>query len=250
MALDGLESVCTKQFGKKGTKKRKRSGVHVIRYADDFIVTGKTKEILELEVKPLIEDFLRERGLTLSEKKTTITHVQQGFDFLGQTVRKYNTKLIITPSKKSVDRLLTRTRSLVKKNRAETQEKLIDMLSPQIRGWAYYHRGVCARKTYEKVDHEIFKILWQWSKRRHPNKGFCWVKEKYFKTNKNRKWCFATTIKEGEKVVCKELFQATNVSIRRHRKIRGMANPFDKEWYSYFTERQSKGSSTQERLQV
>lgn len=98
LTLDGLENVISKHFGKKGTRKRKKYGVHVIRYADDLIVTGKSKEILETKVKQLVEDFLSDRGLTLSTGKTKITHVEQGFDFLGQTVRKYKKKIIIKPS--------------------------------------------------------------------------------------------------------------------------------------------------------
>ncbi|WP_264707109.1 MULTISPECIES: group II intron reverse transcriptase/maturase [unclassified Wolbachia] len=240
LTLDGLDDVFNKHFGKKGTKKRKKYGVHMIRYADDFIVTGKSKEILETKVKRLVEDFLSQRGLSLSAGKTKITHIEQGFDFLGQTVRKYKTKLIIKPSEKSVNRLLKRIRYLIRKKNAETQEKVIDMLTPQIRGWANYHRGICARKAYEKVDHEIFKALWHWSKRRHPNKGLRWIKGKYFKVKESRKWCFAVLAKNKNIIEWKELFQATSVPIRRHKKIRAVANPYDKEWYAYFKERQSK----------
>lgn len=240
MTLDGLEDVISKHFGKKGTKKRKKYGVHMIRYADDFIVTGKSKEILETKVKMLVEDFLSQRGLSLSAGKTKVTHIEQGFDFLGQTVRKYKTKIIIKPSGKSINRLLKRIRCLIRKNSAETQKKVIDLLSPQIRGWAQYHRGICARKAYEKVDHEIFRALWRWSKRRHPNKGLCWIKDKYFKVKESRKWCFAALAKNKNIVEWKELFQATSVPIRRHKKIRAVANPYDKEWYAYFKERQSK----------
>jgi RNA-directed DNA polymerase len=121
------------------------------------------------------------RGLTLSAEKTKITHVEQGFDFLGQTVRKYKKKIIIKPSAESLNRLLRRIRCLIRKKIARTQEEVIETLSPQIRGWAQYHRSSCARKSYEKVDHEIFRALWRWSKRRHPNKGLRWIKEKYFK---------------------------------------------------------------------
>jgi len=240
MTLDGLEEALAKRFGSKGSKKRKTSGVHIIRYADDFVVSGKTKAILETEVKPIIEEFLSHRGLTLSTKKTVITHIEEGFDFLGQKIRKYKNKLIITPSKKSVNNILTRIREMVRKNRAETQEKIIRILSPQIRGWAYYHQRICARKTYEKIDHEIFKILWNWSKRRHPNKGLHWIKEKYFKSKGTRQWCFTTKVKKKDKVVTEELFQSSNIPIRRHKKIKGEANPFDKEWRSYFAERQRK----------
>ncbi|RZF42260.1 hypothetical protein LSTR_LSTR015216 [Laodelphax striatellus] len=164
----------------------------------------------------------------------------------GQTVRKYKKKIIIKPSAESTNRLLKRIRCLIRKNCAATQEKVIELLTPQIRGWVYYHRGICARKAYEKVDSEIFRALWQWSKRRHPNKGLRWIKEKYFKTKEARRWCFATlTNKEGT-VEWKELFQATSVPIRRHKKIQAEANPYDKEWYAYFEKRRSNNPSLHE----
>lgn len=242
MALDGLEDLLKDHFGSKGSQKRKKSGVHLIRYADDFIVTGKNKEILELQVTPLLKKFLSKRGLVMSKKKTSITHVREGFDFLSQNVRKYGTSIIIKPSRDSIKRLLNRVRDLVKKNRAQTQEYLICILNPLIRGWGYYHKRVCARKTFEKVDHEIFQALWHWSKRRHPNKGLRWIKKKYFKTQGNNNWCFMSRSKSknNNTVELKELFKTTSIPIRRHRKIRANANPFDKEWYEYFVERSLK----------
>ncbi|MFC0709152.1 reverse transcriptase domain-containing protein [Azorhizophilus paspali] len=57
--------------------------VHVVRHADDFIVTGASKALLEHQVRPAIEAFLKERGLELSAKKTHITPSSEGFDFLG-----------------------------------------------------------------------------------------------------------------------------------------------------------------------
>src|SRR5258708_2567603 len=87
--------------------RQQRSCVNLVRYADDFVITSKSKELLEGEIKPLIEQFLQERGLELSPTKTVITHVEHGFDFLGQNVRRYpNGKLFITPSKKNVGTFL------------------------------------------------------------------------------------------------------------------------------------------------
>lgn len=238
MTLDGLENILTDEFGSKGSRKRKKCGVHLTRYADDFVITGKTKEILELQVLPLLEEFLAKRGLTLSAKKTAIVDVRQGFDFLSQNVRKYGTRIIIKPSKDSTKRMLKRIRDLIKENRTQTQEDLIDLLNPLIRGWSNYHKAVCSRKTFEKVDHEIFLALWRWSKRRHPNKGLLWIKKKYFKAQGNQVWCFATkNTDRNKKVELKNLFKATNLPNRRHRKIRANANPFDKEWYEYFAQR-------------
>src|SRR5260370_34313740 len=91
MTLDGLETRLREvlpQDIKRGGQ-RYTSKVHLIRYADDFVITGRSKEQLENEVKPLVEQFMRERGLQLSPEKTVITHIEEGFDFLGQNVRKY-----------------------------------------------------------------------------------------------------------------------------------------------------------------
>ena len=138
-----------------------------------------------------------------------------------------------------IGRLLRRIRELVQKNSSQSQKSLIDLLNPIIRGWAYYHSKVCARKTFEKVDHEIFQILWRWSKRRHPNKGLRWIKDKYFKTYGNQSWNFAVKEVNEGKTRIYELFKATTISIRRHRKIRAAANPFCREWTTYFAERLS-----------
>lgn len=243
MALDGLDAILERHFGKKGSKKRQGSGVYLIRYADDFIVTGKSREILETRVKPAIEQFLVERGLAISADKTTIVHVEQGFDFLGQNTRRYKSKLIIKPSLKSTVRLLNRIRNLVRKNRATSQADLITMLNPQIRGWTYYHRHVCSRKTFEKIDHEIFTVLWRWATRRHPNKSRKWVKAKYFIPKRGQQWCFSTVTKNKEESKKLELFKATDVPIRRQVKIRAEANPFNKTWYPYFEERSQKGTT-------
>lgn len=241
LTLDGLEDVLEHSFGKKGSKKRKASGVHMIRYADDLVITGKTRTVLEDQVMRLLETFLRPRGLEMSLQKTKISHINEGFDFLSQTVRKYQKKLIIQPSKKSTKRLLERVRRLIHKNRSATQTHLINVLTPQIRGWAYYHRHVCSRKTFERVDHETFRSLWLWSKRRHRNKGAGWIKSKYFEESATRQWCFAPgkCKSTAERVT---LFQATNVPIRRRVKIKADANPFDTAWKTYFQQRQRRGT--------
>jgi Group II intron, maturase-specific domain len=149
-----------------------------------FCITGASKELLEQEVKPLVEQFLSERGLQLSSEKTVITHIEQGFDFLGQTVRKYQkgkeAKFFITPSKKNVKAFLAKIRGHIKKSRNLTAGELIAELNPQIRGWALYHRHAVSKDVFHAVDHEIFKALWVWAQRRHHHKTRWWIKEKYW----------------------------------------------------------------------
>jgi RNA-directed DNA polymerase len=122
--------------------------LNFIRYADDFIITSKSKELLEVEIKPLVEQFLQERGLELSPTKTVITHVEEGFDFLGQNVRRYpNGKLLIKPSKKSVKTFLNGVRETIRAALGSTAADLIRELNPKIRGWANYHRHVVSKPS-------------------------------------------------------------------------------------------------------
>jgi RNA-directed DNA polymerase len=238
MVLDGLESKLEAIFGQKNTRKGKRNQVNLVRYADDFIITGRTKELLANEVKPLVVEFLKERGLTLSEEKTKITHVEDGFDFLGWNIRKYDGKLLTKPSNKNAKAFLGDIRDTVKANKQAKQEHLIGLLNPKIRGWANYHKGAVSKDTFSKVDQEIWTTLWQWAKRRHPHKGALWVKAKYFTSIGTRNGVFAANVKTAEgKTRMVILAQASGTKIVRHVKIRGEANPFDLEQENYFERR-------------
>src|SRR5438309_7739532 len=155
MTLDGLETRLQEAFPQKVKRKdgRYASKVHLIRFADDFVITGRSKEQLENEVKPLVEHFMRERGLQLSPEKTVITHIEDGFDFLGQNVRKYKTgkqhKLLIKPAQKNVHAHLEKLREIIKKNQTLSAGRLILLLNPIIRGWAQYHRHVVSADVFQ-----------------------------------------------------------------------------------------------------
>ena len=116
LTLDGLETLLKERFPVKRVRAELNPKVNLIRYADDFIITGATKDVLENEVKPLVEQFLRDRGLQLSPEKTCITHIEQGFDFLGQNLRKFDGKLLIRPSKKNTHAFLEKVRQLIRQN--------------------------------------------------------------------------------------------------------------------------------------
>ncbi len=243
MALDGLERLLNERFPALWDpveKRRCNPQVHLVRYADDFIITGDSKERLEDEVRPLVERFLSERGLRLSPEKTSITHIDQGFDFLGQNVRRYGGKLLIKPSNKNVETFLKRVREMIKSNRAVSQNLLIHVLNPVIRGWANYHRHIVAHQTFKKVDTAIWSALWQWAKRRHRNKGRRWIAERYWHPTRLQRWAFAVDTGERSaegKVVWLRLARAAETRILRHRKIKRDANPFDPAWRTYFEER-------------
>jgi RNA-directed DNA polymerase len=231
MTLDGLETAVKNAVAKNAK-------VHVIRYADDFIVTGESKQILQQKVKPAIGSFLSQRGLNLSGEKTRITRIEDGFDFLGQELRKYGDKFIATPSKSSVKGIVLKTRKIIKSHLGSKTVEMLRVLNPVIRGWANYHRHACSKKAFNYVDYCIFKNLWKWAKRRHLNKKAHWIRNRYFRTIGNRAWCFFATQKtEGGEAKVIDLLYMSTVKIVRHTKIRGNANPYDIRWRGYFSKR-------------
>lgn len=237
MTLDGLESELRKRF-------RQPDKVHLIRYADDFIVTGHSKELLETEVRPLLVEFLEARGLELSPEKTSITHIDEGFDLLSWNMRKYGGKLLIKPSRKSVRTILGELRRQVKDGKALRQSMLIARLNPLIRGWANYHRCSVAGRTFSKMGHAIWWMLWRWAIRRHRTKPKRWIYERYFTENKNRKWLFAA-LEQGANGRSKwvRLVQIAETPVRRHVKIKAEANPYDPRWEAYFEARQQRATA-------
>ncbi|EPR5630121.1 group II intron reverse transcriptase/maturase [Citrobacter freundii] len=237
MALDGLEAVLEAHFGRKNTKASYKTKVNYVRYADDFIITGISQELLVEKVKPLVEAFMAKRGLQLSPEKTVITHITEGFDFLGQNLRKYHGKMLIKPSKKNLRAHLQKIRDIVRGNLAARQDNLIRLLNPVIRGWANYHRHVVAKETFGYVDYRVWKLLWRWCCRRHKNRYKRWVMDKYFHTVGGERWVFQSIDAEGKPV---RLLHSKDTPIKRHIKIVAEANPFDRNDELYFEQRQIK----------
>ncbi len=241
-ALDGLQDRLKQSFSQRyyTNKKRTRPKVHLVRYADDFIITGNSKEYLETEVKPVVTAFLSERGLALSPDKTRITHITEGFDFLGQNIRQYKNTVLTKPAKKNVKAFLEKVRTTLNRNKAVAQLVLIAQLNPIIVGWANYHRHAAAKETFNKVDHEIWRALWRWCCRRHPDKGRRWIKRRYFHQEGNQNWVFMAhtgmQLKDG-KPKWLRLRKTFVTVVRRYPKIKAEANPFDPAWESYFEER-------------
>lgn len=253
--LDGIEELLDKEFGSRRNQSGRREGeksrvckanrIRFCRYADDFVILGSNKELLEKRVKPAIATFLKERGLELSAEKTKITHIAEGFDFLGQTIRKYILRsgesiLLIKPSKKNIHAFLTSIRNTIRKMATVKQESLIAKLNPMIRGWAYYHRYINSKDVYGKIDHEIWSALWRWAKRRHPKKGLGWIRKRYFHTIDGVKWQFACKVEDimGNTKMLKRVL-ASDIKIVRYIPIKQAANPFDPEWDAYFEKRES-----------
>jgi RNA-directed DNA polymerase len=230
LTLDGMEQAIRSRI------KIRRDQVNFIRYADDFIVTARTKETLEQIVKPAVVAFLAERGLELSEQKTTITHIEAGFNFLGQNVRKYRNKLVIKPAKEGLKALVQKTRECIKSCLGQTAQTLMAKLNPIVRGWANYHRYVCSHKAFWTADRIVHYQLLRWAKRTHPNKSYRWLKQKYFNAEGRFGFFVRKRTSTGESKVLR-LHSLSRTVIERHIKVRGEANPYDPAYTEYFERR-------------
>ncbi len=254
IALDGMETYLYKGLREKGYKVRDiRDGrIRIVRYADDFVVMHENKEVIE-DSKVIITEWLKVRGLELSEEKTRIVHSTNGFDFLGFNCRHYENetkgyraknhankqgfKILIKPSKKSIETHSRKIKEILGQMKAAPQEDIIWRLNPIIRGWANYYRGCVASDTFSSLNNLMWEKLWAWSKRRHNAKGKKWIASKYFHTIKNRKWCFATK-KDGK--IEQVLSKHSDTKIKRHVKVIAGKSFYDGDEL-YWATRISKG---------
>lgn len=228
MTLDGLEKLIQDKYHRnsKGNIEnhfRAKTKVNLVRYADDFIITANSKETAQ-ELKTLISEFLKVRGLELSEEKTTIAHINDGFDFLGWTFRKFKDKLIIKPSKNSTKTLIRKLSTIIlKEGKAHKQEDLIRRLNSIIIGWTNYHKHVVASQTFSYVNNTLYLLLQRWAKHRHPNKNGWWRLNKYWHSKNGKPWLFMTDKNS--------LINLRTIDIRRHTNLQISKNPFIDEKY-------------------
>jgi RNA-directed DNA polymerase len=233
VALDGMERL----FGaedergrhvRPGLRPGSNHGISLIRYADDLVVTAPTREVLETYVGPKLSAFLGERGLRLSEAKTRIVHIDEGFDFLGFSVRRYRGVVLTRPQKEKVVRHLRAIHDYLRQHRQATPSQIIGDLGPVIRGWANYYRHGASKHAFHTADHHVQAKLWRWAKRRHPTKTAAWIRSKYF----DSRWNFV----DGRT----RLARHDEVPVTRPSKVQGKRSPLNPEGHDYWALRRCR----------
>jgi RNA-directed DNA polymerase len=217
----------------------------VVRYADDAVVFCRGREDAE-RAREALRRWLTQRGLALSEEKTRIVHITEGFDFLGFTVRQYPArstrsgyKLLITPSPKSVRRMKARLRDEWLSLRGANVEAVIRRLNPLIRGWAEYFRRQCASEVFRDLDYFMWRRECRYVKRAHPHKSWSWRKQRYwgrFHAQRQDQWVF------GCAATGHYLLKFAWCGIKRHALVRGTASPDDPSLKEYWRRRTSLGA--------
>jgi RNA-directed DNA polymerase len=236
VALHGMEPALGVRYDYRGKIADRRA---VVRYADDFVVFCESREDALRIKDELLPPWLAERGLTLSEEKTRVVHLTEGFDFLGCTVRRYpapattrtGQKLLITPSKKAIARKREELREEWLRLSGHNVRAVLRRLNPIIRGWATYYRSVVAGKAFTRMDDWMFRRAVRYAQRRHPNKPWQWRKNRYWgRLNPDRadRWVF------GDKTSGAYLLKFGWFTIVRHRLVRGKASPDDPRLRDYW----------------
>jgi RNA-directed DNA polymerase len=235
IALDGMERLfgAERPDGRQvvpSLRKGNDRGISLIRYADDFVVTAPSREVLENDVVPRLAVFLADRGLELSAAKTRIVHVNDGFDFLGFNIRRFpNGKLLVRPQKEKVSAHRRALSAFLRDNRQRPTAEVIMALSPVIRGWCNYYRYAVAKRTFSVLDDHVWRITYKWAKRRHPNKTRHWVVNRYFGVDRGQGW-----------VLCDgrlRLPRHNETRVSRFVKVKGKVSPFDPSLRDYWQDR-------------
>ena len=247
IALHGMEGALGIKYR---SNNRNISKYALCRYADDFVIMCPTKEDAE-NLYPLLSDYLTERGLTLAEDKTRITHAEDGFNFLGFNVRRYNAtkckkgqapkqvkKLLIKPSKESVKALRAKISEIFGNAKGANAEALIGRINPIIIGTANYWKPVVAKESFVQIDHYTWEKVKRWINRSHPNKNWIWKRERYIKPDKmgqsKNNWIFTDPVKGMQ------IRKMAWTEIKRHTLVAHDNSPFDSNLTEYYHKRDIK----------
>src|SRR6266487_1078959 len=240
IALHGMEEAIDVKYDYRGQIVGKRA---IVRYADDFVCFCETREDAE-QVQKILVEWLKERGLTLSEEKTRIVHLTEGFDFLGFNIRQYPApqtaktgwKLLIKPSKESVHKMQKKLKDLWNKVQGTSVQVVLGTLNPVIRGWANYFRTAVAKEIFSSLDRWMFYKTDRHTRRMHPNKSKDWRHRKYwgrFNLDRLDPWVF------GDKQTGGYLIKFSWFPIERHTLVKGTSSPDDPCLRDYWRKRQA-----------
>ncbi len=236
IALHGLEEAAGVQHERSDSKRTKRGSPSLIRYADDMVALCHTRQEAE-QVKARLATWLAPRGLSFNEEKTRVVHLDDGFDFLGFTIRRYHGKLITKPSKTAIKRVKRRVAAEFRALRGGNAATILVKITPITRGWASYYRGAAASRVFADLDRYLWQLTYKWACHSHPDKPKPWIINRYFgRYNKarNDRWVF------GNRDSGAYLPKLAWTNIVRHQLVRGDASPDDPAQTDYWADRRRK----------
>ena len=240
IALHGMEEAAgvRRQLTGVHAGETRRDSPILIRYADDFLALCHSQEQAE-QIKASLAGWLAPRGLVFNEDKTRIVNLDEGFDFLGFTVRRQSGKLLIKPSKAAIRRIRDRLRTEMRSLRGANVAMVLKRLTPIVRGWAAYYRAVVSSEVFSALDRYLWKLTYKWAKHSHPKKSKHWIVDQYFaRFNKSRRdrWVF------GDRISGAYLVKFAWTNIVRHQMVTKGASPDDPALAEYWAARRRRAA--------
>jgi len=180
MTLDGLQTAIYYNLRNENTKGMDYADGDLIRYADDMLITARTRETAE-KIKEILVSFLSVRGLRLSEEKTQIIDTRNdGFDFLNRHYRYLNSNVFIgEPSKEAIAKMTQKLRELITPY-IGGQKALIETINKKLTGWGTYYKCTNAQIAFRDIDTVVRTLLLDLCERLHPTMSRLKILERYF----------------------------------------------------------------------
>jgi RNA-directed DNA polymerase len=238
VALHGMEAAAGVRYKRLGA-----DAAHVaagspvlVRYADDLLAMCHSRDQAE-QVKARLASWLAPRGLVFNEDKTQITHLDQGVDFLGFSIRRYRGKLLNKPSADAMRRIRKRLSDEMRALRGANADAVIRTLNPIIAGWAAYYRIGVSSRAFQSLDHHVWRLTYKWARLTHPNKSRRWAAARYFGTfnpKRQDRWIF------GSRETGYYLRKFAWTKIVRHQLVTGTSSPDDPSLTEYWARRRRR----------
>jgi RNA-directed DNA polymerase len=236
IALHGLEEAAGVRYEASDPARTKRGCPALVIYADDIVALCHTRQQAE-RVKARMAGWLAPRGLSFNEAKTRIVTLEDGFDFLGFTVRRHSGKLITRPSKAAVKRVKHRLAAEMRALRGGNAAAVLAKINPIARGWANYYRGAASSRTFAALDHYLWQLTYKWACHSHANKPKPWIVSRYygrFNPASQDRWVFGNR----DNGACLPRLGWTKIV--RHSLVVGAASPDDPALTGYWAQRRRK----------
>jgi len=239
IALHGMETAAGTRYQlnpDRGSMATVTGTPVTVRYADDAVVLCESREQAQA-VKERLTPWLASRGVAFNESKTRIVHLDDGLDFLGFNVRRYDQKLLIKPSTEAVRRIRGRLSAEMLALRGANVTAVLSTINPIVRGWAAYYRGVVSTETFHNLDGHLWRLTYKWAAFRHPGKPKRWIVHRYFglfhPTRRDR-WVF------GNRESGTYLLRFAWTKIIRHDLVKYDSSPDDPTLTGYWAKRRRK----------
>ncbi|TCJ31278.1 hypothetical protein E0504_49320 [Parafrankia sp. BMG5.11] len=239
IALQGMEEAAGVEYDYRGMVKAGRPTV--ITYADDFVALCHSREQAQA-VQAKVDTWLAERGLTLNKEKTAIRHVDDGFDFLSFTIRRYHpkgggTKVLTRPSKEALARIRRGNAESLRSLRGANVAAVIQVMNPKIQGQANYFRNGASKEAYQSLDEHLWQLIYKWIRHRHPHRSWKWVVNRYFgpfNSDRNDRWILS------DRTSGAYLHKYAWTPIVRHAPVPGRNSPDDPDLARYWSDRRRR----------